>query len=113
MAVAMRFYLYGDKVQRMGSRQRMVGLIYVLLSLCNILTTIGMATLLVSLSTGKALVFYEDERQIHRLVQLVCICVITEWLDDCVVALITGYRIAISESHINFWIAPCQWHPQT
>ncbi|KAL9126718.1 MAG: hypothetical protein Q9175_007875, partial [Cornicularia normoerica] len=105
-AIAMRFYLYGKRAQRMGFRQRMIGLIYVTLSLCNILTTIGMGTLLVSISTGKKLVYCKDKIQLRRLVQLVCASVITEWLDDCVVALITGYRIAISEGHISLWIAP-------
>ena len=104
----MGWYLYGDNVKRMGLRQRLIGLIYVTLSLCNILTTVGMVTLLVSLSTGKDLVVYADETEFRRLTQLVCICVITEWFDDCVVALITGYRIAISEGHINFWISPCE-----
>jgi len=92
----------------MGLRQRVTGLIYVILSLCNILTTVGMGTLLVSISTKKSLILYSDERELRRLVQLVCAYVITEWFDDCVVALITGYRIAISEGHINFWIAPCE-----
>lgn len=104
----MRFYLYGERARRMGLRQRLIGLIYVLLSLCNILTTIGMGTLLIAISTKKSLVFYSDSSQLRRLIQLVCACVITEWLDDCVVALITGYRIAISEGHVNFWIAPCK-----
>jgi len=104
----MRFYLYGAKARRMGLRQRVTGLIYVILSLCNILTTVGMGTLLVSISTKKSLIIYSNERELRRLVQLVCACIITEWFDDCVVALITGYRIAISEGHINFWIAPCE-----
>ncbi len=44
-AIAMRFYLYGEYAQKMDLRQRSVGLIYVLLSLCNLITTIGMVTL--------------------------------------------------------------------
>lgn len=104
----MHFYLYGDKARRMGLRQRATGLIYVILSFCSILTTVGMGTLLVSISTKKPLILYSNERELRRLVQLVCACVITEWFDDCVVALITGYRIAISEGHRNLWIAPCE-----
>ena len=104
----MRFYLYGEKARRMGPRQRLVGLIYVILSLCSILTTIGMGTLLISISTTKSLIVYSDKTELRRLIQLVCACIVTEWLDDCVVALITGYRIAISEGHINYWIAPCE-----
>ena len=106
----MRIYLYGTKARRMGFRQRMTGLIYVIQSLCNILTTIGMVTLLISLSTGKDLIIYSDRKELRTQVQLVCVCIITEWLDDCVIALITGYQIAICEGHINFWIAPCKQH---
>lgn len=104
----MRFYLYGEKARRMSLRQRLIGLIYVLLSFCNILTTIGMGTLLVAISTKKPMVIPTEKREFHRLMLLVCISVITEWIDDCVVALITGYRVAISEGHVNFWIAPCE-----
>ena len=108
----MHFYLYGGNLRQMGFRQRMVGLIYVILSLWNILTTIGIGTLLVSLSTGKELVVYNERSELRRLVQLVCACLIAEWVDDCIVALITGYRIAISEGHVSFWIAPCECNLQ-
>lgn len=107
-AIAMRFYLYGEYAQKMDLRQRSVGLIYVLLSLCNLITTIGMVTLLISIFSGLPLVAYKSEADFHTLVRLVCACIVTEWLDDCVVALLTGYRIAISESHVNCWIAPCK-----
>lgn len=111
-AIAMRFYLYGEHAQKMDFRQRSVGLIYVLLSLCNVITTIGMVTLLISIFSGLPLVAYKSEEDFHTLVRLVCACIITEWLDDCVVALLTGYRIAISEGHVNCWIAPCKHHYQ-
>ena len=109
-AIAMRFYLYGEYARKMDLRQRAVGLIYVLLSLCNIITTIGMVTLLISVSSGLPLVAYKSEPDLHTLVYFVCACMITEWLDDCVIALLTGYRIAISEGHVNCWIAPCKQH---
>lgn len=108
----MRFYLYGDNPRLMGLRQRAVGLVYVLLSLCHILTTMGMATLLIALSTGKELVLYDTNSELRRLEQLIGACLIADWLDDCIVAIITGYRIAISEGHFNCWIAPCEYHLQ-
>lgn len=111
-AVAMRFYLYGEHAQKMNLRQRAVGLIYVLLSLCNLITTIGMVTLLISISSGLPLIAYKSEADFHTLLQLVCVSVMAEWLDDCIVALLTGYRIAISEGHCNYWIAPCKQHYQ-
>lgn len=111
-AIAMRFYLYGEYAQKMDLRQRSVGLIYVLLSLCNLITTIGMVTLLISISSGLPLVAYKSEADLHTLIHFVCACIVTEWLDDCVIALLTGYRIAISEGHVNCWIAPCKQHYQ-
>jgi len=91
----------------MGFRQRLTGLIYVVLSFCNILATVGMATLIMSIASDRPLVVYQSKEDFRLLVQLVSATVISEWLDDCVVSLVTGYRIAISEGHVNYWIAPC------
>lgn len=104
----MNFYFFGDKNRHMGLRQRMVADIYVILSLCNMLTAVGMATLLVSLASGKPLIAFQDDGELRALIRLACMATICEWLDDCVVALVTGYQIAISEGHINYWIAPCR-----
>lgn len=92
----------------MNLRQRAVGLIYVILSLANILTTAGMVTLLISLGSGRPLIVYRSHKDLLTLVQLICAAVITEWLDDFIGGLITGYRIAVSEGHVNYWIAPCK-----
>ena len=91
----------------MGVRQRIIGLIYVLLSLANILTTLGMGTLLLALASDHALVAFQTPSELHMLIRVVCAATLSEFLDDCIVSFITGYRIAISEGHINFWIAPC------
>ena len=104
----MHFYLFGDKSRHMGVRQRMIGLIYVILSLCNILTTVGMATLLSSIASGQPLIVFRDDGELRVLIRLACMAILSEWLDDCVVAIVTGYRAAISEGHINYWIAPCK-----
>lgn len=95
----------------MGLRQRLIGLIYVIMSFCNILTTVGMATLIISIASDRPLVVYRSKEDFRLLVQLVSAAVISEWLDDCVVGLVTGYRIAISEGHVNYWIAPCTSSP--
>lgn len=107
-AMAMRFYLYGEASKKMGLRQRLIGLIYVIVSLCNILTTVAMATLIMSLASSRYLIVYQTKAEFKILTQLTCAAFISEWLDDCVVGLITGYRIAISEGHVNYWIAPCK-----
>lgn len=92
----------------MNLRQRLTGLIYVIVSLCNILTTFGMVTLLLSIGSGRPLVVYKHEEDFQTLLQLVCVLTLSEWLDDYFVGLITGCRIAVSEGHINYWIAPCK-----
>ncbi|KAL8787260.1 MAG: hypothetical protein Q9213_002308 [Squamulea squamosa] len=107
-AIAMRFYVYGENSRKMNLRQRLTGLFYVILSLGNILTTFGMVTLLLSIASGRPLVVYKHKQDFRTLVQLVCALTISEWLDDYFVGLITGYGIAISEGHINYWIAPCK-----
>ena len=107
-AIAMRFYLYGENSWKMNLRQHLTGLVYVIVSFCNILTTIGMATLLLSIASGRPLVIYGRNEDFRTLVQQVCAPTICEWLDDCTVGLITGYRTAISEGHVNYWIAPCK-----
>ena len=91
----------------MSIRQRLAGLIYSLLSIINILTTIALLAIPASLWSGRSLVVYPDEAALRTLVGLAIACVITEWLDDCVVSLITGYRIAVAEGHAAYWIAPC------
>lgn len=92
----------------MDLRQRLVGIIYVMVSLLNILTTACMATLLLTLASGRPLIVYRNHKDLYTLVQLNSAAVFTEWLDDFIGGLITGYRIAVSEGHVNFWIAPCK-----
>ena len=104
--IAIPFYLYGEYAQKMVLRQRWVGLI------CNLINKIGRVTLLISISSGLPLVAYESEADFHTLVKFVCMYIVTEWLDDCVVALLTKYGVAISKNHVNCWIAPCKQHHQ-
>ena len=110
--IAMHLYLYGEYAQKMVLRQRWVGLIYVSLLLCKLINKIGIVTLLISISFGLPLVAYESEADFHTLVEFVCMYIVTEWLDDCVVALLTGCHIVVSEDHVNYWIAPCKQHYQ-
>lgn len=107
----MNFYIYGENSQKMGLRQRLIGLLYVVMSFGNILTTVGMVTLIMSIASDRPLVVYRSKEDFRLLVQLVSAAVISEWVDDCVVGLVTGYRIAISEGHVNYWIAPCTSSP--
>ena len=104
----MSFYLFGEPSRKMGFRQRGAGLIYVLLSFSHILTTIALLAIPVSLWSGSPLVVYPTEGSLRGLLTLAIASVISEWLDDLVVSLVTGYRVAVAEGHTTYWIAPCK-----
>ena len=110
-AIAMRFYLFGDPSRRMGFRQRSAGLVYVLLSFSNILTTIALLAIPVSLWSGSSLIVYPNEDSLRSLLALAVASVMSEWVDDLVVSLVTGYRVAVAEGHATYWIAPCKFTP--
>lgn len=103
----MNWYLYSGKLRHMSAKQRLTGLIYALLSVCHIFTTMSILTIPIVLSSGQPLIIYAGKEDLRILLRLVSCFVITEWLDDCIVSLITGYRIALSEAHATFWISPC------
>lgn len=105
----MRFYLWGEPSNKMTFRQRMMGLIYTVLSFSNISTTIALLIGPFTLLSGYPLVAYSTEDELRVLLRLVFVCMVSEWLDDCIVALITGYRIAMCEGHAAYWISPCEF----
>ena len=107
----MQFYLFGDPSRKMGFRQRGAGLVYVLLSFSHILTTIALVAIPVSLWSGSPLVVYPNEGSLRNLLALAIASVMTEWMDDLVVSLVTGYRVAVAEGHATYWIAPCKSTP--
>ena len=107
----MRFYLFGEPSRKMGFRQRAAGLIYVLLSFSHILTTIALLAIPVSLWSGSPLVVYRTKDSLRGLLALAIASVASEWLDDLVVALVTGYRVAVAEGHATYWIAPRKLTP--
>ena len=107
-AIAMRFYLFGEPSGKMAIRQRFAGLIYTLLSVTNIITTLALLAVPVSLWSGRPLVVYPGEEDLRTLLGLAIACLTSEWLDDCVVSLLTGYRIAVAEGHAAYWKAPCE-----
>ena len=107
-AIAMGWYMYGSKSRGMSIRQRLTGLIYSLLSISNIFTTISVLIMPFVFYSGLPLVVYARKDDLRILVRLVCTFAVCEWLDDCIVGLITGYRIAVSEGHATLWISPCK-----
>ena len=92
----------------MTFRQRMTGLIYTILSFSNISTTISLLIAPVTLLSGCPVVIYSGQAELRFLLRLAFVCMATEWLDDCIVSLITGYRIAMCEGHAAYWISPCK-----
>lgn len=104
----MRFYLWGEPSSKMTFRQRMTGLIYTILSFSNVSTAIALLIAPIPTLYGYPLVAYSTKDEFRTLLRLAFICMATEWLDDCIVALITGYRIAMCEGHAAYWISPCE-----
>lgn len=104
----MRFYLFGENSRKMGVRQRAAGLIYACLSLANVTTTAALALVPIAMASGQPLIVSPRPESLRPLLCMAIACVTSEWLDDCVVSLVTGYRIAVSEGHAAYWIAPCK-----
>ena len=104
----MKFYLWGEASSKMTVRQRMIGLIYTILALSHISTTMSLLITPVALLSGSPLVIYSGKEELRVLLRLAFVCMAAEWLDDCIVSLITGYRIAICEGHAAYWISPCK-----
>ncbi len=103
----MRFYLWGEASRKLTVRQRLTGLIYTILSFSNISTTISLLIAPITLLSGSPLIIYSTKEECRTLLRLAFVCMASEWLDDCIVSLITGYRIAMCEGHAAYWISPC------
>ncbi|KAI9893875.1 MAG: hypothetical protein M1814_005428 [Vezdaea aestivalis] len=108
VAVAMRFYIFGDKVKKLSFRQRCAALIATTLSLTNISTTVSLILLPLAMLLGRPLVISPNHQGHRRLLSMVVAAVMSEWLDVYVVSLITGYKIAMSETYATYWAAPCK-----
>ena len=48
---------------------------------------------------------------LRNLLALAIASIMSEWVDDLVVSLVTGYRVAVAEGHATYWIAPCKFTP--
>ena len=104
----MRFYLFGQKSGNMSLRQRGAGLIAALESLANIPIAVALGLLPIVMLTGHPLIVSTDHHNLRVLLFLAIASVISEWLDNCAVALITGHKTAISESYASYWMVPCK-----
>ncbi|KAI4152494.1 MAG: hypothetical protein L6R39_001800 [Caloplaca ligustica] len=117
-AIAMGFYLFGAKARAMSFKQRAAGLIAVCLSLANITTTVALILLPVVMLLRRPLIAASHQNSLRTLLLMANASIISEWLDDCGVALITGYRTAMSEGHdhaaaIIDAFLPCWLRPKT
>ena len=92
----------------MSIKQRVIGLIYVVHTVGNIFTTLSILAMPPALLSGQPLVVYSRKEELRLLLRFAFAFTISEWLDDCIVALIVGYSIAVSEAHATFWISPCR-----
>lgn len=107
----MGFYLGGTAACSLTLKQRFAGFIATCLVLANITTTGALLLLPFVMMLSQPLIIFSSEKNLRMLLILVCASVVSEWLDDCTVSLVTSYNIAIAEGHATHWIAPCQFHP--
>lgn len=105
--MAMSFYLWGERAKMMSFRQRTAGILILCVSLGNIITAVGLLTLLIVTLTNQPLVASSDPGYTQKLVILLSVLITVDWLDTYVVSISTGYRIAMRDSYGNLWIAPC------
>lgn len=108
----MRFYIFGEKARNLSVRQRSAGLIATCIPLANISTTVAVILLPVVILFGRPLIVSSDQGSFRTLLSMANASLVCEWLDDLVVSLITGYKIAFSEGHTSHWIAPCEYSLQ-
>ena len=106
----MGFYLWGSQCRRMCLKQRIIGLIYVLQSLGNILTTMSILAIPIVLWSGQPMVAYSRKEDLQLLLRLAFALVASKLLDDCIVALVVGYNTAVSEGLPALWISPCKYY---
>lgn len=91
----------------MSVKQRIIGLIYVIHSICNVFTTLSMLVMPLALLSGQPLVIYSGKDDLRLLLWSAFAFTFSEWLEDCIVALVVSYSTAVAENHATYWIAPC------
>lgn len=106
----MGFYLFGERARKMTVRQRAAGLIAACLSLANLTTTVALMLLPIVMLLGRPLIVTPNQQSLRMLLSMAIASIISEWLDDLIVSLITGYKIAMSEGHASYWMAPCKFN---
>jgi len=104
----MGFYVWGSRCRMMSVKQRIIGLIYVIHSIGNIFTTLSILALPLALLSGQPLVTYSGNDELRLLLWFAFAFTFSEWLEDCIVALVVSYSIAVAETHATYWISTCR-----
>ena len=104
----MGFYLWEPRCRQMTLKQRLIGLIYVFHPIGNIFTTLSILLMPLALLSGEPLVAYSQREDLSLLLHIAFAFTISEWSENCLVALIVGYSTVISEDRATFWTAPCK-----
>lgn len=102
----MRCYFWGDDCRNLSFCQRLNGLLYALMALSNITTTISLLALVTSFVASGPLIAYSTRSEMLHLLRLICALVLNTWLGDIITARIIGYAAAIREGSMMLWIAP-------
>ena len=96
----------GERSKVMTFRQRLAGLLILFVSVGDIITAVSPIALSAVILSNQPLVTPSVPGYIRKLLILVSVLIMVDWLDTYVVSFSTGYRIAMRDSHRNLWIAP-------
>jgi hypothetical protein len=105
-ALKLKFCLWGAGIARMTFFQRMSGFIYAVLSVFNVFMAISLLAMPIVLISGKPLVAYADDFQLHLLIWLCFASLLTTRCTELIMSLPSGYSIAQNGARAQLWMSP-------
>ncbi|MCJ1274841.1 hypothetical protein MMC21_002639 [Puttea exsequens] len=99
-AFALRCYFWDEDCGMMTFRQRLNGLLLMLLAFANITATIDFIALVISTDSPQPLIDCSTPSELQSLLHLACALVINVWLGDLIISKIISYGAG------RTWMAP-------
>lgn len=93
----------------MSLRQRVIGILYILIPLGNIPAAFSLLALLISILSKYPLITCSSPDELRNLTRMFCALLISDLLDNCIIGFITSYQIAMRARHATLWMAPCKF----
>jgi len=105
-AVAMRFYLWGEKIKHMSTRARLTSSLIAFLSLYPILFTIALFSIPVILALGRPLVIFTNDDQFRWLIRACFASVASRRIMEFILFIPSGYHTGQRYTRYHIWMAP-------